>query len=160
MLRALLLSATLLVLWLILSGHYGPLLIALGVASTIITTFIAAHMQLFAGAPALRLWRLPAYWLWLVAQIARANWDVAKRIISPRLPISPIMVRLQPSQRSDVGCVIYANSITLTPGTVTLGLEQDGLLVHALTAEAAAELSCGDMDRRVTSLEAAFTSGS
>ena len=82
-----------------------------------------------------------------------ANLDVAKRIIDPKLPISPTLITLKPSQRGDLGRVIYANSITLTPGTVTTNLSGDTLEVHALTQEAADSLRKGDMDRRVARLE-------
>ena len=79
--------------------------------------------------------------------------DVAKRILSPRLPISPRVIRVKAGQQSDLARVIYANSITLTPGTVSLSLEGDEIEVHALTREAAEELESGKMDRRVTRTE-------
>ena len=84
---------------------------------------------------------------------ALGNVDVAKRILDPKLPIDPTMIELKPSQRSDLGRVIYANSITLTPGTVTTSLSGDSLEVHALTREGADDLLAGDMDRRVAGLE-------
>jgi multicomponent Na+:H+ antiporter subunit E len=89
----------------------------------------------------------------LLWQIVLANVDVAKRILDPRLPISPTMITLKPTQRSEIGQVIYANSITLTPGTVTTSLSDGVLEVHALTRENADALLAGDMDRRVTALE-------
>ena len=153
--RAASLGAMLLALWLLLSGHYGALPIALGVASVICSVVVARRMGLVdGGTPLIRLgWRLSRYWLWLLAQIVRANVAVARAILDPRLKIGPTLVRVRPSQRSDLGRVIYANSITLTPGTVTLGLEPEELFVHALTAEAAADLVRGEMDRRVSRLE-------
>jgi multicomponent Na+:H+ antiporter subunit E len=93
------------------------------------------------------------YWPWLLWEIAKAAWDVTKRILDPKLPISPMLVRLKAGQHSDVGRVIYANSITLTPGTITMELEGDNLLVHALTREGAEGLKGGDMDRRVSRFE-------
>jgi multicomponent Na+:H+ antiporter subunit E len=82
-----------------------------------------------------------------------ANLDVARRILTPALPIAPTVIKVKASQKSELGQVIYANSITLTPGTVSLMVEEDGIIVHALSLEAAAELAAGDMDRRVTGME-------
>jgi multicomponent Na+:H+ antiporter subunit E len=64
------------------------------------------------------------------------------------------MVWVPATQRTDVGKVIYANSITLTPGTVSVEIENDRILVHAITREAAEGLESGDMDRRVDAIEA------
>ena len=63
------------------------------------------------------------------------------------------MVRLASSQKSDLGLVIYANSITLTPGTVSVDVEPGEILVHALSRDAARELEIGEMDRRVSKVE-------
>ena len=79
--------------------------------------------------------------------------DVALRILNPGLPISPRLVRVRAGQRTDVGRVLYANSITLTPGTVTIDTEGDTITVHALTAEAAAGVESGEMDRRASRAE-------
>jgi multicomponent Na+:H+ antiporter subunit E len=78
---------------------------------------------------------------------------VSKRILHPRLPISPTLVRFKPSQVSDLGLVIHANSITLTPGTISVEVEKDHFLVHALTREGAAGLAGSEMDRRVAEME-------
>jgi multicomponent Na+:H+ antiporter subunit E len=81
--------------------------------------------------------------------------EVSKIILSPRLPISPTFVRVKPTQRTSVGLAIYANSITLTPGTVSVEVAEAEFLVHALTKEGAASLMEGDMDRRVSRFEGA-----
>jgi multicomponent Na+:H+ antiporter subunit E len=73
--------------------------------------------------------------------------------LSPSLPISPTIIHVRASQKSDLGKVIYGNSITLTPGTVAIDIDGDKIEVHALTREAAQALRDGDMDRRVTRLE-------
>jgi multicomponent Na+:H+ antiporter subunit E len=93
------------------------------------------------------------YWIWLAYQIAKCNLEVAWLIVSPSRTADPRMVRLHASQHSAVGQVMYANSITLTPGTVTVELQQSELLVHALTPEAAEDLEAGAMDRRATAVE-------
>jgi multicomponent Na+:H+ antiporter subunit E len=90
---------------------------------------------------------------WLILEVVKSNIDVARRILDPRLPISPRVIEVQASQRRDIGRVIYANSITLTPGTVSIDTDGDRITVHALTEEAAAGLLTGEMDRRVTRFE-------
>jgi multicomponent Na+:H+ antiporter subunit E len=69
------------------------------------------------------------------------------------LPISPHLITVRTSQKTAVGQVIYANSITLTPGTISLDVRDDTILVHALTSDSAAGVEAGEMDRRVSRLE-------
>jgi multicomponent Na+:H+ antiporter subunit E len=102
------------------------------------------------GQPIHLTWKALVYWPWLMWQIVLANIDVARRVLSPALPISPTLFRVKTSQKSDLGKVIYANSITLTPGTISMDVTGDEILVHALTREAAQSLKEGEMDRRVT----------
>ena len=145
-------------LWLLLSGYFDvPLLLGFGVLSCALVVFVAWRTEVIdPEEQPLRLrfnLHIFSYWPWLLWQIVLSNLDVAKRILDPKLPISPTLITLRPTQRSDLGRVIYANSITLTPGTVTTALSGDTLEVHALTREAADSLLEGDMDRRVTRLE-------
>ena len=78
---------------------------------------------------------------------------MSRIIVDPALPISPTMVRVKTSQKTQVGQVTYANSITLTPGTISVAIAGDEILVHALTREGAQGVADGDMDRRVTAFE-------
>lgn len=155
MLHALSLGLTLYVLWLLLSGHYVPLLLVLGLASVLAVVFIAWRMRVVdhEGHPIHLSWRIHLYWPWLIWEIIKANIDVARAIVSPALPIKPTLLHLKGSQKSELGRVIYANSITLTPGTVTIELEDGVFSVHALTTAAAQGLESGEMDRWVTSIE-------
>ena len=105
------------------------------------------------SAPITIAFRAPFYLPWLFLEIAKANVDVARRILNPYMPIAPRLIRVKGHQRTDCGLVIYANSITLTPGTVSIRLDGDELIVHALTEEAAAGVETGEMDRRVCSFE-------
>jgi multicomponent Na+:H+ antiporter subunit E len=79
--------------------------------------------------------------------------DVARRILDPKLPISPRLIKVKATQKRDLGRVIYANSITLTPGTVSVKMDGDEITVHALTREAAEGVETGAMDAKVTRLE-------
>jgi multicomponent Na+:H+ antiporter subunit E len=93
------------------------------------------------------------YWPWLVKEIVKSGWQVARIVVDPRLPISPTLARFRPSQTTVVGLVTHANSITLTPGTLTVDAGREEFLVHALTRAGAAGLAGSEMDRRVTRLE-------
>lgn len=142
-------------LWLLLSGHYVPLLIGLGVASCVVIVWIAHRLDVI-DHEAVPLHLRPqwfAYIAWLGKEIVKANIDVAKLIVDPKLPISPTMIHVPATQKTEMGQVIYANSITLTPGTVSVELEDGTVLVHAITRDAAEGLASGEMDRRVNAVE-------
>ncbi len=144
----------LLAVWLLWSGLYKPLVIALGVVSCIICVVVTARMYRSEDEQYhIRLHRLVGYLPWLIKEIASSNWDVIKCVLAPSLRVDPTLVRLTASQRCDMGRVIYGNSITLTPGTLTTDIHGDQLIVHALTHRGARNLARGDMDRRVTRLE-------
>ena len=150
------LSIALFATWLLWSGYWDvPLLVILGAVSCVLVVLYSLRLGLVdrEGVPIQLAFRLLLYGPWLVWEVAKANWDVARRILDPRLPIRPRVIRVKASQREDLGKVIYANSITLTPGTVSLSLEDDEIVVHALTQEAAAGVETGDMDRKVCWLE-------
>jgi multicomponent Na+:H+ antiporter subunit E len=105
------------------------------------------------GHPLHLLPRTLTYWPWLMLEIAKSTWDVTKIILNPKLPISPTLIRVRASQRSAVGVATYANSITLTPGTITARVSGHEFLVHAVTRSGAEDLAKGIMDRRVKKFE-------
>jgi multicomponent Na+:H+ antiporter subunit E len=155
-LRVISLTCALAVLWLLLSGHFSdPLLLGLGLASVLLVVALAWRLDVVdeEGHPIHRLRRVLGYWPWLLKEVVLANWDVAKAILGRAGTIRPQLVTLPASQADELGRVIYANSITLTPGTVTLDLDGRSLTVHGLTRTAVDGLGSGDMDRRVTALE-------
>ena len=153
--RMLSLGLTLFVVWLLLSGIMTPFYFFLGALSCAIAVYIAVRMDLVdhESHPIHLSQMLPGYWLWLGKEIFTANIDVTKRILAPSLPISPTVFRLKASQRDELGQVIYANSITLTPGTVTMDIHDGEFVVHALSKDAADDLAQGAMDRRVSALD-------
>lgn len=157
MLHALSLSAALCALWLLLSGHYEPVYLGLGVVSVCLALGLAYRMELVdhESVPVhLRLSGL-GYWPWLAKEVAKANLDVTRVVLGPCVRMSPTLLWVKTRQPSDLGQVIYANSITLTPGTVSVVVECGRILVHSLTREGADGLETGDMDRRVRRLEVA-----
>ena len=142
-------------LWLTWSGHYTPLILGLGLASTAGVVALCWRMRILDRdiAP---LHVVPAtvrYLPWLAWEVVKANLDVIRRVLDPRLPIDPQTLRLTASQTTDIGRVTYANSITLTPGTLTIDAIDDHLTVHAIADGPAAGLRDGAMDRKITSLE-------
>ena len=154
---ALILPIVLVAIWLLLSGMLKTLLLVLGALSVVLVVWLDHRMH----APRrlnVRLKPLETlhYLVWLAWQIVLSAVDVSKRIISPDLPISPTLVRVPASQRSAMGQTMFANSITLTPGTLSVDLEREGqaeILVHALTVEGARDLLDLEMSNRVSALE-------
>ncbi len=152
MVHALSLGCVLFGTWLLLSGHYDPLLIGLGLASCAAVVYFTHRMDVIdhEGHPVHLTLRGVGYWPWLLAEILKANIDVARRILTPGASIGPTMLRVRSTQPTDLGRVIFANSITLTPGTVSVDVGEGEILVHALSRDGADDLAAGEMDRRVT----------
>jgi multicomponent Na+:H+ antiporter subunit E len=153
--HALSLWAVLFATWLLLSGHFEPQLLVLGALSCAAVVAIVRRMEVLdhEGHPVHLTPHVFPYWFWLGWEIVKANWDVARRVLDPRLPVSPTLVRVKASQKSELGQMIYANSITLTPGTISVDVGGGEILVHSLTREGADALEAGEMDRRCAALE-------
>ena len=144
---------TLLVSWLLWSGIYKPLLIGLGLFSCVLSLWLANRMGFFRHVMSLgSMLRLPALWWWLLQEVIKSSLDVARVVLSPSLPIEPEVVEMTTAQTSDSGKVILGNSITLSPGTVTIDMHEDKLLVHCLTRKSADGLRDGEMERRTAKL--------
>ncbi|MCG8692445.1 MAG: Na+/H+ antiporter subunit E [Minwuiales bacterium] len=143
--------------WLLLSGFYTPFLMGLGAVSCAVVVFIARRMNVIdhEAVPIQLGWRIFTYWPWLIVEIFKANVDVTRRVLAPSLPISPTMIKVKTAQRSDLGKVLYANSITLTPGTVSVDVHEDEITVHAISEEGAADIAEGTMNRKSAAVEGA-----
>jgi multicomponent Na+:H+ antiporter subunit E len=141
--------------WLLLSGHFEPTLVIYGLLSSAAVVGLGLHLRIVdsEALPIHLAGRMLFYLPWLFKEIVLSNVAVARVILDPRLPIRPRLLHVEASQDSEVAQVIYANSITLTPGTITLDVRDHKLLVHALTRESAEGLLTGEMDRRVARLE-------
>ena len=94
-----------------------------------------------------------SYWPWLLKEVVVSAWRVSRIILDPKLPISPTLVRFKPGQKTPLGLVMHATSITLTPGTISVEADADEFLVHGLTRESALGVIDSEMDRRVTACE-------
>ena len=143
--------------WLVWSGHLEPLMLGYGAASCALVLWLSLRMKLIdpESVPHHLLGGMLLYIPWLLLEIAKANLHVARVILTPSLPIQPRVIRIRATQRSELGNTIFANSITLTPGTVALDVRGGSILVHALTDQAAAGLTDGVMDARVSRGEGA-----
>lgn len=145
------LTLTLIILWLLLSGHYNVLLISLGLICSLLTVVLALRMEIIdhESHPLHLSRQLPRFLVFLSREIVLANLDVVRRILTPGKSFSPQLRQLPLPQKTAVGQVIYANSITLTPGTVTVQLGTDSILIHALSREAADDLQTGRMAQAI-----------
>lgn len=155
MLQSVSLFAFLYLFWLLLSGFFTAFLMSAGVGSALAVLWFARRMDVVdeEGHPIHLGWQALVYWPWLGKEIVKSAWDVSRIILDPRLPISPTLVRFKPGQRSAVALVVHANSITLTPGTITIEAGRDEFLVHGLTRAGALAVVDSEMDRRVTAAE-------
>jgi multicomponent Na+:H+ antiporter subunit E len=153
--RSVSLFVALFLFWLALSGYFKPFLLAAGVGSALVC--VAAAWRMGAaddeGHPHDLFGRALTYWPWIVWEICKSDWAVTKIICAPTMPISPTMTKVVASQRTAVGIATYANSITLTPGTITTAVDGAELTIHALTNDGAIDLQGGGMDARVTEFE-------
>jgi multicomponent Na+:H+ antiporter subunit E len=132
-------------LWVLVTSSLHRQELALGVVVSLIVTFsvgpLAGFFGGFRGIPQ-ALAATPAYLVRFVWKLILANLDVARRVLSPTVPVQPGIVAVRTSITSDIGRLLLANSITLTPGTLTLDAEDDTLYVHWI--EAPAEGDAGD----------------
>ena len=140
--------------WFVLSGETAPLFLMLGVLSVMVALWLAARLKIIDrdASPYHRVPNMLLYGGWLLVEIVKANIAVLRRIIGPSHAIDPVMVNVTTTARTDLGRAIFANSITLTPGTVTVEVVGDKLKVHALVRETSAAASFAPMDRKAAAV--------
>lgn len=143
--------------WLALSGHYTLWLVSAGAVSAIVCVYAARRVQIIDGEghPVELLPRTLTYYPWLITEIVKSAWAVTTVILRPSLPISPTMTVVHAGQKTSPGIATFGNSITLTPGTITVGVKSGELTVHALVEDGARDLEAGDMNARVAQFEGA-----
>ena len=141
--------------WILMSGYFTPFLLGAGAASSAAVVWFAHRMEVAdpEGHPVHLGWSALGYWPWLVKEILKSAIDVSRVILDPRLPASPTVVRFRPSQKTVVGLVTHANSITLTPGTLAVEVGPEQFVVHGLTRAGAEGCIDSEMDRRVERFE-------
>ena len=160
LLRNTILQAVLLmVFWLIMSGHYDPMHVSFGVFSVVLVVLLHLRIRkhlftLGEHSPALklRLARIAYYVPWLLWQIVVASLQVAYVVLHPKCPIDPAVLRFRTKLGNTSSKVILGNSITLTPGTITLGIERDEFLVHSLMDVSSSGIVDGSLPGEVAKL--------
>ena len=146
------LGVALALLWVTLSGRTDTLLIILGALSILLVVTVVGQMELIDGEASAfhRIVPLVLYWGWLGGEIVKANIEVARAVLRLDLDLTPRLFRVHASQSTDFGRAIFANSITLTPGTVTVDLDGGEFIVHALLDSMADPAGFEAMNQRVT----------
>jgi len=143
------------VFWLLLSGIYTPFLLTMGALVSIAVVWLSHRMNVIdrEGHPYHLGWSAASYWPWLIKEILKSALLVARVIVNPRGRPTPTLTRFRPRQKTVVGLVTHANSITLTPGTLSVEVGRDEIVVHAFTREGADGVHDSEMDHRVERFE-------
>ncbi len=147
---ALVLLVIMIAYWLMLSGYlHNPVLLIMGSISILIVLGLSVRMKILDSetAPYFHIKAL-GYFVWLFVEIIKANMAVVKAVLSPNMEISPKTTKVPLKQSKDLGRVTFANSITLTPGTIAVEMCEDTILVHALLAEMTAKSGFAEMGER------------
>jgi len=150
------LALLLAIFWVINSGHFDALLLSLGVISIVLVILLNNLMNKVSGdtqPPVILSWKLPFYVVWLIKEIVKSNIEVIRCIWQRNPAIEPSVIYVKATQESELFKVLYANSITMTPGTVTMEVEGDTFTIHALTRSSREGVESGEMDTKVRSLE-------
>jgi multicomponent Na+:H+ antiporter subunit E len=138
--------------WALLSGKFDAFHLSLGAICCVLTAYLF-HDLLFAnvrvGDMRVVAWRFIRYIPWLLTQIVLSNIHVASLVLRPKMPIYPQVVKFKTKLETDISCVALANSITLTPGTITMDINDGYYYVHALSQKVADDLNTGEMEDRV-----------
>lgn len=142
--------------WVLWGGLLKTPVLQLGVASSILVTWLALRMDL--PRPYLYtlnlLYRLPRYWLWLLVQMVVSNVQVLRLVLGPKSSLNTTLVDIQALPRGNFGRALLGNTITLTPGTLTIAIDGKTIAVHCLTEANARDLAAGAMNRRVAEVVA------
>jgi len=152
--RILVLALLLIAAWVLWSGYLKPLLLGLGALSCVLTIWVVRRMGYFDDDTfAFHYdWRLLGFWAWLGREVVLSSIEVARVVLRRKVDVEPKVVDIDGRGLGPVDLALLGNSITLTPGTLTLDIYEGRLLVHALTPEGAAALKRGEMQRRVAAL--------
>ena len=137
--------------WLLLSGHYDLFHLSLGLICSLLVAFVSHDLLIenISGSKRIRKTRrFLSYVPWLIYQVVLANLHVAYLILNPKA-IDPRIVRFKTTLKSQFSMVTLGNSITLTPGTITMDIIDGEFYVHALSKKVADDLLSGEMERRV-----------
>jgi multicomponent Na+:H+ antiporter subunit E len=147
----LLLGVILAVLWIVLSGKFDKVILnSMGGISVVLVLILSIRLRVIdtEATPYPRILALLRYWFWLGFEVGKSNLAVARLILQPDLKLTPRLVRVPATQKTPLGLTLFANSITLTPGTVSVALEDGAILVHAVDAQFVDLKAFEEMGRR------------
>ena len=143
-------------LWLLMSGLYKTLILSFGVFSVILVMYFIKRMTENDGYELKSNLSVPntiKYFGWLFIEVVKSNWEVSKILLSQTIEINQKFVKTPVSQKSDLAKVLFANSITLTPGTVTVETEDQSFIVHALNVTESSMDELKNMNEKVSFIE-------
>jgi len=139
--------------WIIWSGKFDVFHLSLGVLSCALVTFMSHDLyfkrEKLSPRIIVKAFRFIKYVPWLLYQIILSNIHVASLVLSPKMPIDPKIIRYKTRLKDDIALVTFANSITLTPGTITADIRDGEYIVHALSRKVADDLMSGEMEDKV-----------
>ncbi len=144
-------------LWCVFSGMFDAFHLALGVISCLIITLISGDLffnsEKITKSHIINGLRFIKYLPWLIYQIIIANIHVAYLVLHPKMPIEPFVLEYKAKLKKDISKVVFANSIILTPGTITMDITKDNVfLVHCISRKVADDLLTGEMEKRVANV--------
>lgn len=155
------LTVGLFAIWIMLSGQLETKFLLIGFFSSLAISYVCFPLLMIRGKDGekeffvfgVNYLKLFLYSLWLMGEIFKASIDVAKEILKPRMDCEPRVAYFSMPFENPMASVILANSIILTPGTITLDVADDGVFeVHALTKDTAEDLLSGTMAEKVAKL--------
>jgi multicomponent Na+:H+ antiporter subunit E len=138
--------------WILLSARFDVFHLTLGIICSILVAYLSHDLLFFnvrLGDFRIRARRFLQAGPWFLNQIFSANLHVAYLALSPKMPIDPQIVRFRTKLESDISWVALANSITLTPGTITVDIREGEFFVHALDKKVAYDLNTGEMEDKI-----------
>ncbi len=142
--------------WILLSGEFTFILITSGIVASLIVAYLS-H-DIFIGKPDIkvetrRVFKFIKYLPWLVWKVILANFEIAYLVLHPKMPIDPQIIRFETGLKTDLGIVTLANSITLTPGTITVEANKEEFVIHAIWQKSVEGIIDGEMLRKVKEIE-------
>lgn len=156
MLSFLLTAILMFIFWFSLSGQTAPMFLILGAVSSLLVAYWSHDLllgKIEKGPDLRRITKILLYFPWLAWEIVLANLHLIHLTLHPKMPIEPTIIRFKHNLRTDMAIALLANSITLTPGTITIDANRDEFIVHAVSRKTAQDLLSGTMQAKVMEIE-------
>lgn len=138
------------VIWLLLSESFDGLHMGMGIVVAFGVAWL--NTERTATRASVRVWRMLWYFPWLVGRILHSGFHLSMLILNPALPIDPKMIRHRTELKDNGSIVLLGNSITLTPGTITVEVDSQDLLIHTMDDNAAEDITSRRMEQQIEGL--------